>query len=154
MDGIYSQWLTVPETTIGDFDHVDHIVYTQWLRDVTVAHYGSLGINNDLFKSLDQCFVVRRRKIEHLAPCFLDDRLLFVTWISELGNKAVKRQHRILKRGRKDSLVTVVRAVNLSIFVDRAISAVAIPDSIRSQMTVLTERDFETFKHSLDIADF
>lgn len=150
MSGIHSHWKQIPESEIGDFSHVDHQNYIRWMREMTQAHFATIGFDRNYFVERGECFVVRRHSVEHLAPCFLDDQLLLVTWISELGNKAAKRQHRIFKFDESGNQVPVVRAQNLSIFVDTRVSPVSIPAEIGDVLTVLSER--EVNEHILSLS--
>ena len=133
---------------------MDHVVYTGWLRDATRKHYNSFGLDRDFFIAREEYFVVRRRKTEHVKPCFLNDKVLISTWISELGRKAVRRQHRIYKLDEQENLVNVCIAQNLSVYVDKDVAPTIIPDAVSSKLIVRTDRDFELYLNAVDLANY
>ena len=149
MTSIYTEWKQVPESELGDFNHVDHQTYIRWMREMTKQHFAALGFDREYFVKLDRCFVVRRHSVEHLSPCFHKDRVLFVTWLSEVGHKIVKRQHRIFKLDDSGDLVPVVRAQNLSIFVDTEVKPTPIPSDILDVFTTVTDAEALRHAHSL-----
>jgi acyl-CoA thioester hydrolase len=149
MSGIHCRWTRIPAAEIGDFDHVDHQNYIRWMYEMAREHFANMGVNRDFFKALDQFFVVRRHSVEHISPCFLDDRVLLATWVSEQGSKALKRQHRIYKMDESENLRPVLRAQTLSIFVDKSVTPTSIPAKVSDAIDVVTDRDFDDFIKSV-----
>ena len=153
MSGVFSQWKQVPEFEIGAMNHVDHQNYGDWTHKITQDHLASIGFRVEYFIEKGECFVLRRQKVEYLAPCFLDDRLLLITWISEVGNKTVKRQHRIFKVDEKGERTLAYKAQNLSIFVDADVNPAPIPQEVMKVLNAATEAQVLEYLSAQDVPD-
>jgi len=70
--------LTVAPEHIDQLNHVNNVVYLQWLQGVATAHWESLTTPA---QRLPYAWVVRRQEIDYLRPCFLGDQLLAYTWV-------------------------------------------------------------------------
>ena len=150
---IHSQWKRIPESEIGDMSHVEYQNYIRWMREMTQAHFAVMGFNRDYFRALEKTFVVRRHSVEHLSPCFAGDRLLLVTWLSEAGARAIKRQHRIYKVDDTGEQSLVLAAENLAVFVDKAVKPATIPADLVERLVPSERSDVERFIKQIDDAD-
>lgn len=151
MSDIHCRWMCIPEMDVGDFGHVDNHTYIMWMRDMAQSHFSEMGIGRAFLKELGQCFVVRRQRVEHISPCFLGDKVLFATAVSELGNKALKRQHRVFKLDESENLRPVLRATALGIFVDQSVKPTSIPEDISDVINVVSDREFSEFIRSVEL---
>jgi len=153
MQPIHSQWKCIPETEIGDMDHVEYQTYIRWMREMTQAHFSALGFHRDYFRTLEKTFAVRRHTVEHLSPCFPRDNLLLVTWLSESGARAIKRQHRIYKVDETGKRTLVLTAENLAVFVDKSVKPSRIPADLAEKLVVVSESDVREIVEHLDHRD-
>ena len=39
----YSKTITIPNEVIDENGHVNNVVYVQWMQDIAVEHYSSIG---------------------------------------------------------------------------------------------------------------
>jgi len=39
----YSKIITIPEAAIDENGHVNNVVYVQWMQDIAVEHYATIG---------------------------------------------------------------------------------------------------------------
>lgn len=150
MQSIHSRWKKVPESDIGLLSHVEYQHYIRWMREMAQDHFAMVGLSTEYFTELGKCFVVRRHSVEHLSPCFLDDRILMVSWVSELGSKTLKRQHRIIKLAPSDEKIKVVSAESLSIFVDDQVKPALIPDAVRERIPAVGYAEVVQYMEALD----
>lgn len=77
--------LKVKKNDIDNLNHVNNVVYLQWVNDISEQHWAQLSnedINNKYF------WVCIRHEIDYLNQAFLDDEIKIVTWIGE--SKGVK----------------------------------------------------------------
>ena len=40
---IYTKTIVIPQTSIDENGHVNNVAYVQWMQDVAVEHYASMG---------------------------------------------------------------------------------------------------------------
>ena len=40
---IYSKTIHIPESAIDENGHVNNVTYVQWMQDIAVEHYASIG---------------------------------------------------------------------------------------------------------------
>ena len=75
--------LTVPESAIDDNDHVNNVVYIQWMQDVAIRHSDASG-GTAAARAMGCTWVVRSHAIEYLSPAFAGDELEVVTWVESV----------------------------------------------------------------------
>jgi len=71
--------ITVSVKDIDDLNHVNNVVYLQWVQDVAYAHWDTIA-SDELKKKYS--WVVIRHEIDYRNPAYLDDKLLVKTWVS------------------------------------------------------------------------
>lgn len=106
----FSQTRTISETDLDDMQHVNNVVYLQFLQEVAILHWDSLAPKaiRDQVK-----WVVRKHEIEYLYPARLHDRIELVTWVSSASGVSSERCYEIRLEGK-----TIVKARTLWIAVD------------------------------------
>lgn len=40
---IYSKTITIPQTVIDENGRVNNVAYVQWMQDIAIEHYASIG---------------------------------------------------------------------------------------------------------------
>ena len=71
-------FLDVKPEHIDELNHVNNVVYVQWIQDVAAKHW----FNASTEEMKRQCtWVVMRHEIDYLAEAFLGDHLELFTWI-------------------------------------------------------------------------
>lgn len=84
----FQQQITVTDKDIDELNHVNNIVYLNWVQEVSRSHWESLTTKEQREKYI---WVVRRHEIDYLRPAKLGDDLVAYTWpeFSE-GNSSVR----------------------------------------------------------------
>lgn len=81
----------VKASDIDVLNHVNNIVYLQWVNEISELHWGILS-NNDINKKY--FWVAIRHEIDYLQQAFLDDEITIYTWIGETGGvKSIRNVH-------------------------------------------------------------
>ena len=78
----YQETFKVKESDIDALNHVNNVVYLQWVNDIAEKHWGILSnaaINKKYF------WVAIRHEIDYLQQAFLGDEITVCTWIGETG---------------------------------------------------------------------
>ena len=77
---IFEYEIIVMPEHLDDMDHVNNVVYVQFMQDVANQHWNSVA-SSELHNNVR--WVVRRHEIDYLASAFLNDTLLIRTWTGE-----------------------------------------------------------------------
>jgi acyl-CoA thioester hydrolase len=81
----YTYSLTVEQEHIDNLNHVNNVVYLQWVNDISEKHWNILAANGLKEKYF---WVVLRHELDYHSEAFLGDELSLKTWIGE--SKGVK----------------------------------------------------------------
>jgi acyl-CoA thioester hydrolase len=71
--------ITVSAKDIDNLNHVNNVVYLQWVQEVASAHWDTVA-TDELKKKYS--WVVLRHEIDYRNPAYLGDELLVQTWVS------------------------------------------------------------------------
>jgi acyl-CoA thioester hydrolase len=73
--------LTVADTAIDAYNHVNNAVYLQWCDEAAWSHSAALGVPLELCLQLDRGMAVHRSVIRYERPALLGDAVSVATWI-------------------------------------------------------------------------
>jgi acyl-CoA thioester hydrolase len=76
----YEYRLTVKGSDLDALNHVNNVVYLQWVNDISERHW-SLLADESLRKKY--FWVVLRHEIDYLNQAFSGDEIRIVTWVGE-----------------------------------------------------------------------
>lgn len=86
---VYEYELTVTKDNIDALNHVNNVVYLQWINMVSVKHWKLLS--NDKINAKYN-WVASRHEIDYLKPAFLNDTIKLKTYIETLeGVKSIRK---------------------------------------------------------------
>lgn len=77
---IFEYNYTVKPADIDQFNHVNNVVYLQWVQEAATKHWSKLIENKDF---VGYFWVVGRHEIDYIRPAFLNDELVIKTWIGK-----------------------------------------------------------------------
>ena len=122
----YTKSFTIPENSIDENGHVNNVVYVQWMQDIAVEHYASIG--GIRAQGPDATWVVREHKIEYLLPAFLGEEIEIRTWVENIRKVRSLRKYEFVRKA--DGKV-LVKGETDWVFVDtRTGSPRAIPSGV------------------------
>jgi acyl-CoA thioester hydrolase len=84
----YNHDIRVRPEHIDELNHVNNVIYLQWVQDAAFAHWMSKApeIVREQFK-----WVVLKHEIEYKSPAFLNEELVAKTWVQNYtGVKSVR----------------------------------------------------------------
>ena len=75
----FEQTVTVTKEDLDELNHVNNVVYLQWIQDVAKAHWLTIAP-----KALTEKYIwmVLRHEIDYRSQAFLDDTLQLKTWVN------------------------------------------------------------------------
>jgi acyl-CoA thioester hydrolase len=127
VSAIYSKLFIIPKTAIDENGHVNNVAYVQWMQDIAVEHYESIGGTNPT-QRIGATWVVREHRIEYLLPAFEGEEIEIRTWVENIRRVRSLRKYEFT---RKSDQKILVRGETDWVFVDvKTGSPRAIPDEV------------------------
>ena len=124
----YTKTITIPASVIDENGHVNNVTYVQWMQDIAVEHYASIG--GVEAQGPDATWVIREHKIEYLLPAFAGEKIEIRTWVENIRRVRSLRKYEFV---RKLDNKTLVKGETDWVFVDAKTGAPrAVPDEVVS----------------------
>lgn len=105
--------ITVHKTAIDNLNHVNNVVYLQWVQDVAEQHWNA-SVPSALCQKM--VWVVVNHFIEYKTPAFENDVLILKTWVQNYNGVTSERHTEII---RKADEKLVVKAKTLWCLLDK-----------------------------------
>ena len=122
----YSKTFIIPEYSIDENGHVNNVTYVQWMQDIAVEHYASIG--GIKAQGLDATWVVRSHRVEYFLPAFLGEEIEIRTWVENIQRVRSLRMYEFV---RKADGKTLVKGETDWVFVDvKSGRPLAIPQEV------------------------
>lgn len=122
----YSKTMYIPQSSIDENGHVNNVAYVQWMQDIAVEHYASIG--GIQAQGPHATWVVREHKIEYLLPAFAGEEIEVRTWVENVRRVRSLRKYEFVRRS--DGRV-LVRGETDWVFLDVKTGAPrAIPENV------------------------
>ena len=100
---VYSKTISIPNTAIDENGHVNNVTYVQWMQDIAVEHYSSIG--GVEVQGQNATWVVREHKIEYLFPAFAGEELEIRTWVENIRRVRSLRKYEFVRKSDRKMLV-------------------------------------------------
>jgi acyl-CoA thioester hydrolase len=110
---IFTRSFNIPADAIDENGHANNVAYVQWMQDIAVEHYASIG--GIEAQGADATWVVREHRIEYLLPAFAGEEIEIKTWVENIRRVRSLRKYEFVRRS--DGRV-LVRGETDWIFVD------------------------------------
>lgn len=126
ISSVYSKTITIPQSAIDENGHVNNVAYVQWMQDIAVEHYSSIG--GVEVQGSEVTWVVREHKIEYLFPAFAREEIEIRTWVENIRRVRSLRKYEFV---RKSDGKMLVKGETDWVFVDVKTGAPrAVPDEV------------------------
>ncbi|HNH25526.1 MAG TPA: acyl-CoA thioesterase [Anaerolineales bacterium] len=103
ISSIYSKTITIPSSTIDENGHVNNVVYVQWMQDIAIEHYASIG--GVEAQGPDATWVIRKHSIEYFLPAFEGEEIEVRTWVEDLRKVRSLRMYEFVRKSDGKTLV-------------------------------------------------
>lgn len=110
---VYSKLITIPKSAIDGNRHVNNVAYVQWMQDIAVEHYASIG--GIQAQGPDATWVIREHRIEYFLPAFEGEEMEIRTWVENVRRVRSLRKYEFV---RKSDGRVLVRGETDWVFVD------------------------------------
>ena len=132
---IYSKTITIPQSAIDENGHVNNVAYVQWMQDIAVEHYASIG--GITAQGQDATWVVREHRIEYLLPAFVNEVIEIKTWVENIRRVRSLRKYEFVRKS--DGKILVKGETDWVFANVKTVMPHAIPDQV-SKIFIAQER--------------
>ena len=91
----YSKLFIIPHSAIDENGHVNNVAFVQWMQDIAVEHYASLGGMEAQGK--EATWFVHEHKIEYLLPAFAGEEIEIRTWVENMRRVRSLRKYEFVR---------------------------------------------------------
>lgn len=138
VSSIYSKTFMIPATVIDGNGHVNNVAYVQWMQDIAIEHYESIGGVSPM-QQVGATWVAREHKVEYLLPAFQNDEIEVRTWVENVRRVRSLRKYEFV---RKSDGRTLVKGETDWVFVDAKTGRpIAIPQEVFAVFSVQQENN-------------
>jgi acyl-CoA thioester hydrolase len=99
-EGAYRHPITVAPSDIDELGHANNVVWVRWVNEAAIAHSRSVGLDHEMYFTLQVIWVVRRHDVEYLVPALEGESLEAITWIADLRGATSRRRTLVQREGR------------------------------------------------------
>ena len=92
----YTKTITVPKSSIDENGHVNNVIYVQWMQDIAVEHYASIG--GIEAQGPDATWVIREHRIEYFLPAFAGEEIEIRTWVENVRRVRSLRKYEFVRK--------------------------------------------------------
>ena len=99
----YTKIFIIPESAIDENGHVNNVAYVQWMQDIAVEHYASIG--GIQAQGPDATWVIREHRIEYFLPAYAGEEIEIRTWVENIQRVRSLRKYEFVRRADGKTLV-------------------------------------------------
>lgn len=92
---IFVKIITIPSSAIDGNGHVNNVVYVQWMQDIALEHYTSIG--GIEAQGPDATWVIRKHSVEYLLPAFEGEEIEVRTWVEDMRKVRSLRMYEFVR---------------------------------------------------------
>lgn len=92
----YTKTITIPASAIDENGHVNNVVYIQWMQDIAVEHYASIG--GIEAQGTDATWVVRKHSVEYFLQAFAGEEIEVRTWVEDIRKVRSLRKYEFVRK--------------------------------------------------------
>jgi acyl-CoA thioester hydrolase len=90
---VFDKIFTVNQDHIDQNNHLNNVVYIQWMQDIAIMHSEALGWGYNEYKAKDCSWVVKSHQIKYLRAVALGDQVIIKTWLEKIKNCSCIRKY-------------------------------------------------------------
>jgi acyl-CoA thioester hydrolase len=103
LSSIYTKTFSVPASSIDENGHVNNVAYVQWMQDIAVEHYSSIG--GVEAQGPNATWVVRSHKVEYFLPAYEGEEVEIRTWVENIQRVRSLRKYEFVRKADGKTLV-------------------------------------------------
>jgi acyl-CoA thioester hydrolase len=93
---VYSRSFIIPRNVIDENGHANNVAYVQWMQDIAVEHYASIG--GIEAQGNEATWFIREHKIEYFLPAFAGEEIEIRTWVENIRRVRSLRKYEFVRK--------------------------------------------------------
>ena len=93
MSNIFDLKITVKPEHIDVLNHVNNVVYVNWMQDVATAHIENLGLGLKEYIELKHAMVAVEHHVQYRKAAFEGEEIILRTWLNDINALYSFRQY-------------------------------------------------------------
>ncbi|OTG81582.1 acyl-CoA thioesterase [Acinetobacter sp. ANC 4648] len=93
MSTFFDLKIMVQAEHIDILEHVNNVVYVQWMQDIASAHIEELGLGLAQYLELKHAMVAVEHHVQYRKAAILGDEIILRTWLSDINALYSFRQY-------------------------------------------------------------
>lgn len=89
----FSQNILVSKDAIDVNNHVNNVMYIQWMQDIAISHSEFVGDTLKVQEERGYMWVVKTHTINYMASAYEDETLQVKTWVEHYKKSACLRRY-------------------------------------------------------------
>lgn len=127
----------VDSDSIDQNNHVNNVVYVQWMQDVAIRHADMCG-GSAITHKLGCSWIVRSHTIDYRRPAFVGDRIVAITWVANFQKVRSLRKYEFIRK--KDN-VTLAKGATEWVYINvQSGRPTTIPEQVKACFPVLARK--------------
>ncbi len=98
MPHIFIHNIKVGTQAIDENNHVNNVVYVQWMQNVAILHSTEQGWSQEKYFETKAGWVAKSHYVQYKSPAFLNDEILIYTWISSMSQLSSLRKYKFIRK--------------------------------------------------------
>jgi acyl-CoA thioester hydrolase len=133
---VYTRSFIISNDVIDENGHVNNVVYIQWMQDIAVEHYTSIG--GIAAQGDGAAWFIRAHRIEYFLPAFAGEEIEIRTWVENIRRVRSLRKYEFI---RKSDGKVLAKGETDWVFVDARTGAPrAIPEEVSKVFALSQEK--------------
>lgn len=92
----YTKTITIPTSAIDENGHVNNVVFVQWMQDIAVEHYASIG--GIEAQGPNATWVVCKHSVEYFLQAFEGEEIEVRTWVEDIRKVRSLRMYEFARK--------------------------------------------------------
>ena len=110
----YVKTIVVQPQHLDAVNHVNNVVYIQWMQDIAAEHWNAFAPDN---LKQEVLWMIKRHEVDYFNQAFLGDALRMETWTGDYTNVTWKRHYEVIRPADNKKIIS---ATSVWIPLDRA----------------------------------
>jgi len=112
---VFQKLITIENKHIDMHNHVNNVVFLQFMQDIAFEHSKSLGHSLSMYKDLNTTWFAKKNTITYNRPALLNQEIFIKTWIENIKNTSATRHYEFIL---KSENILLCEAQTIWVYID------------------------------------
>jgi acyl-CoA thioester hydrolase len=123
---VFDKIFTVHQEHIDQNNHLNNVVYIQWMQDIAVMHSEALGWGYQEYKAKGCSWVVKSHQIKYFRAAAVGDQVIIKTWLEKIKNCSCIRKYAFYNN--KSEIIATAETLWIFISINTGRPVIVLPE--------------------------